>query len=260
MFNILKGRWNARHFNLRSTYTRQNFSYTSLLKNNKKFDKNGLSYYKSATALNYAISTILGFIALSYISVPVYRALCARTGFAGQPMTDKSSVEPSRLKPVDQDKRIRVKFSCETSEVLPWKMTPEQNDVYVLPGETALAFYKAKNYSDKDIIGMATYSITPGECSPYFNKIQCFCFEEQKLNAGEEVDMPVFFFIDPEFVNDSQMQDHTEIILHYSFFKATYSNNDVISTPEDSAWSNKIVDSEGRVLQPVKTVNVRYDE
>ena len=260
MFNIIRSRWNAKHFNLRNTYTKNHFSYSSILKNQHRLGKNGFSSFKSMTALNYATSTILCFFALSYVSVPVYRALCARTGFGGQPITDKSTVKPSRLKPVDQDKRIKVKFSCETSDVLPWKMTPEQKEVYVLPGETALAFYKARNYSDKDIIGMATYSITPGECSPYFNKIQCFCFEEQKLNAGEEVDMPVFFFIDPEFVRDSQMQEHTEIVLHYTFFKAAYAHNGAVSNPEDNIWSNKIVDSQGRVLQPVKTVNVRYDE
>ncbi|KAL6933399.1 related to Cytochrome c oxidase assembly protein COX11, mitochondrial [Hanseniaspora guilliermondii] len=260
MFKILGLRWNIKYLNIYKQTTR-NLSFTTILRNqNKNLNTKVGSSFKTKTALNYSISTILCLLGLGAVSIPLYRALCARTGFGGQPITDKSTVKPSRLKPVDQDKRIRVKFSCETSDVLPWKMTPEQKEVYVLPGETALAFYKAKNYSENDIIGMATYSITPGECSPYFNKIQCFCFEEQKLNAGEEVDMPVFFFIDPEFVNDSQMQEHTDIILHYSFFKATYAENGTISKPDDNEWSNKIVDEKGRVLQPVKTVNVRYDE
>lgn len=88
----------------------------------------------------------------------------------------------------------------------------------VLPGETALAFYTATNKSDEDIIGVATYSVTPGQVAPYFSKIQCFCFEEQRLNAGETVDMPVFFFIDPDFVNDPAMNKIDTIILSYTFF------------------------------------------
>ena len=88
----------------------------------------------------------------------------------------------------------------------------------MLPGETALAFYTAINKSDEDIIGVATYSVTPAQVAPYFSKIQCFCFEEQRLNAGETVDMPVFFFIDPDFINDPTMNKIDTITLSYTFF------------------------------------------
>ncbi|KAL8902378.1 MAG: hypothetical protein Q9192_000005 [Flavoplaca navasiana] len=103
---------------------------------------------------------------------------------------------------------------------MPWKFTPQQREVRVLPGETALAFFTATNKSDEDIIGVATYSVTPGQVAPYFSKIQCFCFEEQRLNAGETVDMPVFFFIDPDFVNDPTMNKIDTITLSYTFFSA----------------------------------------
>ena len=88
----------------------------------------------------------------------------------------------------------------------------------VLPGETALAFYTATNTSAEDIIGVATYSVSPGQVAPYFSKIQCFCFEEQRLAAGETVDMPVFFFIDPEFASDPQMRGIETVTLSYTFF------------------------------------------
>lgn len=88
----------------------------------------------------------------------------------------------------------------------------------VLPGETALAFYKATNLGDKDIIGVATYSVTPAQCAPYFSKIQCFCFEEQRLNAGETVDMPVFFYLDPDLLNDLNMLGVETVTLNYTFF------------------------------------------
>ena len=73
--------------------------------------------------------------------------------------------------------RLRITFAGSVSDVLPWKFTPQQREVKVLPGETALAFFKATNKSDEDIIGIATYSVTPGQVAPYFSKIQCFCFE-----------------------------------------------------------------------------------
>lgn len=88
----------------------------------------------------------------------------------------------------------------------------------VLPGETALAFYTATNEGDQDIIGVATYSVTPGQVAQYFSKIQCFCFEEQRLNKGETVDMPVFFYIDPAFVDDINMRGINTITLNYTFF------------------------------------------
>lgn len=95
---------------------------------------------------------------------------------------------------------------------------PQQREVRVLPGETALAFYKATNKSDSDIIGVATYSVTPAQVAPYFSKIQCFCFEEQRLNAGETVDMPVFFYLDPDLLNDLNMRGINEVTLSYTFF------------------------------------------
>lgn len=88
----------------------------------------------------------------------------------------------------------------------------------MLPGETALAFYTATNKGDKDIIGVATYSVTPAQCAPYFSKIQCFCFEEQRLNAGETVDMPVFFYLDPDLLNDFNMKGVETVTLNYTFF------------------------------------------
>jgi cytochrome c oxidase assembly protein subunit 11 len=122
--------------------------------------------------------------------------------------------------PVTSANRIRVTFNASTSDMLPWKFTPQQREVRVLPGETALAFYTATNTSDQDIIGVATYSVTPAQCAPYFSKIQCFCFEEQRLNAGETVDMPVFFYLDPDLLNDLNMKGVETVTLSYTFFSA----------------------------------------
>ncbi|KAJ5805265.1 Cytochrome c oxidase assembly protein CtaG/Cox11 [Penicillium riverlandense] len=187
------------------------------------------SQKRNASTMYYTISLILGTVALAYGSVPLYKMvrldrhqstpaplpdtnpflvnpqICQQTGWGGQPiLTHRGG---------DGDTASRV--------------TP-QREVRVLPGETALAFYTATNKSPQDIIGVATYSVTPGQVAPYFSKIQCFCFEEQKLNAGESVDMPVFFFIDPDFATDPNMKGIDTITLSYTFFKAKYDDNGVL--------------------------------
>ncbi|KAI8284501.1 hypothetical protein K4K60_001865 [Colletotrichum sp. SAR11_57] len=186
----------------------------------------------------YTLSVILGTVALSYGSVPLYKMICQTTGWGGQPIRahgpDVDYSEDglaSRLVPVTSVNRIRVTFSSSVSDVLPWKFTPQQREVRVLPGETALAFYTATNTSDTDIIGVATYSVTPGQVAPYFSKIQCFCFEEQRLNAGETVDMPVFFYLDPDIVNDVNMRGIETVTLNYTFFKAKYDDNGRFKAP-----------------------------
>lgn len=146
--------------------------------------------------------------------------ICQTTGWGGQPVRhngDEADIA-RKLVPVTSAKRIKVNFSSSVSDVLPWKFVPQQREVSVLPGETALAFYTATNNGDKDIIGVATYSVTPAQCAPYFSKIQCFCFEEQRLNAGETVDMPVFFYLDPDLLNDLNMKGVETVTLNYTFF------------------------------------------
>ncbi|EEH22999.1 hypothetical protein PABG_05210 [Paracoccidioides brasiliensis Pb03] len=189
-----------------------------------------MSHERNQSALYYAMSVIIGTIALAYGSVPMYKMICQQTGWNGQPIqTLRTEKDPaSRLKPVTSSRRLRITFNGSVSDVLPWKFTPQQREVRVLPGETALAFYTATNKGPNDIIGVATYSVTPAQVSPYFSKIQCFCFEEQRLSAGESVDMPVFFFIDPDFVNDPAMRSIDTITLSYTFFKARYDSNGVL--------------------------------
>ncbi|KAK0674487.1 cytochrome c oxidase assembly protein CtaG/Cox11-domain-containing protein [Cercophora samala] len=179
----------------------------------------------------YTISVILGTVALSYGSVPMYKMICQTTGWGGQPIRahggggSSSSADEditAKLTPITTSPRIRVSFSASVSDLLDWKFVPQQREVRVLPGETALAFYTATNNSDKDIIGVATYSVTPAQVAPYFSKIQCFCFEEQRLQAGETVDMPVFFYLDPDLLNDLNMKGIESVVLNYTFFKARY--------------------------------------
>src|SRR5258707_709965 len=113
-------------------------------------------------------------------------------GWGGQPVKSKQhfgnpSAAENTLVPVQSANRIRITFTSSVSSILPWSFTPQQREVRIRPGETALAFYTATNKGPEDIIGVATYSVTPANVAPYFSKIQCFCFEEQRLAAGETV-------------------------------------------------------------------------
>lgn len=104
---------------------------------------------------------IITALGVTYAAVPLYRMFCAATGFAGTPQVGTGRFEADRLVPVEGARRIKVHFNADKADQLPWKFAPQQQYVTVLPGETSLAFYKAKNNSDQDFIGIATYNVTP---------------------------------------------------------------------------------------------------
>lgn len=166
----------------------------------------------------YLSSTAIALIGLVYASVPLYRTFCQQTGYAGTP---KVSQLTENLGPIAGSSPVKVSFVADVSKCLPWKFIPEQKSISVRPGQTALAFYSAKNEGSREIVGMATYSVMPPKAAEYFNKIQCFCFEEQRLAPGEQVDMPIFFYLDPEFAMDPKMENVKDIVLGYTFFEAT---------------------------------------
>ncbi|KAJ1556243.1 Cytochrome c oxidase assembly protein cox11, mitochondrial [Cladochytrium tenue] len=169
----------------------------------------------------YVASVIVTFVGLSYAAVPLYKLICTNTGLDGTPVVaDGDRYDPDVVKPVAGARPIKITFQSSLSDAMKWRFVPQTREVSVVPGETALAFYTAENPTDEDITGISTYSVVPGKAAQYFNKIQCFCFEEQKLAAKEEVDMPVFFYIDPEFAFDPWMKDVNHITLHYTFFRS----------------------------------------
>lgn len=183
----------------------------------------------------YSSAVIIMAVGASYAAVPLYRMFCAATGFAGTPKVGTGRFEAERLVPVEGARRIKVHFNADKSEQLPWTFTPQQKFVNVLPGETSLAFYKAKNTSDRDIIGIATYNVTPDRIAPYFSKVECFCFEEQRLLAGEEVDMPLLFFLDKDMLDDPACKNVDSVVLSYTFFKARRNEHGQLEpdAPED---------------------------
>ncbi|MBX9804835.1 MAG: cytochrome c oxidase assembly protein [Alphaproteobacteria bacterium] len=152
-------------------------------------------------------------LVLAYASVPLYRLFCQKTGFGGTTQVAKAPSTSIR------DREITVRFNADVHRDLPWHFRPLQTEIKVKIGENALAFYESQNFSDKPISGMATYNVTPDKAALYFNKVACFCFEEQVLSPQQRVDMPVQFFIDPDYADDPDLKDVHTITLSYTFFK-----------------------------------------
>lgn len=158
-------------------------------------------------------------LGLSYAAVPLYRIFCQAYSYGGTTQEGHDAERVGSMEAV-RERIIRVHFNADTAASMTWNFRPQQNVIKVHPGETALAFYTARNPTDKPVIGVSTYNVVPFDAGQYFNKIQCFCFEEQLLNPHEEVHMPVFFYIDPEFAEDPKMENVDILTLSYTFFEA----------------------------------------
>jgi len=122
------------------------------------------------------------------------------------------------LKPVAGGQIVTVTFDSNVSAGTPFTFRPATPAVRVVAGETALAFFTCRNNSTRPVTGVATYNVYPPKAGLYFNKVQCFCFEQQRLLPGEEVDMPVFFYLDPEIYEDEQLRGLKNVTLSYTFF------------------------------------------
>jgi len=161
----------------------------------------------------FCVAAVAGMAALSYASVPLYDLFCRVTGYGGTTQVAASSegVEVG-------DRTITIRFNADTARGMPWRFRPQQREVKLLVGEERLAFYSAYNPTDKPVAGTATYNVSPAKAGVYFNKIDCFCFTEQVLEAGRSVQMPVSFFVDPSIMDDRSMDGVNEITLSYTFF------------------------------------------
>ena len=180
----------------------------------------------NADFAKYLTALVVAVVGATYASVPLYRMFCQATGFGGT--TRRATLEEKlaseewseRERERASAREITITFNADVAEGMPWRFTPTQKSIKVRPGESALAFYTARNLSRSPVTGVATYNVQPNKCGTYFNKVQCFCFEEQRLRGREEVDMPVLFYIDPEFASDPNMRDVTNLVLSYTFFKS----------------------------------------
>jgi cytochrome c oxidase assembly protein subunit 11 len=159
------------------------------------------------------VSVVVFMGALAWASVPFYDWFCRVTGFGGT--TDVATTGSDEI----LDQTITVRFDGSINKNMPWEFKPVQREMELRIGETGLAFYEAYNPTDKPVAGSASYNVTPYEAGGFFSKIQCFCFEEQVLQPGERVQMPVTFFVDPEIVTDRDAKYVHTITLSYTFYE-----------------------------------------
>jgi len=160
-----------------------------------------------------AAGVVLLMGSLAWASVPFYNWFCQVTGFGGTTGVAEQGSD------IVLDQTITIRFDASLERDMPWKFTPMVRQVELKIGETGLAFYEAYNPTDRVIAGSASYNVAPFEAGGFFTKIDCFCFEQQVLQPGERVQMPVTFFVDPEIVTDRDAKYVQHITLSYTFYE-----------------------------------------
>lgn len=158
------------------------------------------------------LAFVAGMVGMAYAAVPLYDMFCRVTGYNG------TTQRVEQASDVVLDEKVRVTFDANTSGGLPWEFKPVQRDIDIRIGETVQVMYRAKNLSSKPTTGQATFNVTPMQAGAYFNKVQCFCFTETTLQPGEEMEMPVVFFVDPEIVKAVETKDIKTLTLSYTFY------------------------------------------
>ncbi len=169
---------------------------------------------KNRRLLGVSFGVVVGMVGLAYASVPLYDLFCRVTGFGGTPMIGQAA--PA----TPGEAVVTVRFNAATQPNLPWRFTAQQPSMRLRVGEEALAFYVAQNTAAGPVTGISTYNVTPDVVGKYFHKVACFCFEEQTLEPGQSVDMPISFWVDPRIAQDPQTRDIRTITVNYTFFRS----------------------------------------
>ena len=159
------------------------------------------------------VSLVILMGCLAWASVPFYDWFCRVTGFGGVTAVAASGSETIL------DTTIKLRFDASLERDMPWEFKPVQREMTLRIGETGLAFYEAYNPTNRAVAGSASYNVAPFEAGGFFTKIDCFCFEEQVLQPGERVEMPVTFYVDPEIVDDRDAKYTKSITLSYTFYE-----------------------------------------
>lgn len=169
---------------------------------------------KNRRVFTFVISGVFAMVGLAFAAVPLYDLFCRVTGYGGT--TQVSQTGADRI----LERKIQVQFNSDTHRDMPWTFKPDQRAVAVQLGQDALISYSALNPTNRPVTGTAIYNVTPQKVGKYFHKTQCFCFDRQTLRPGQDITMPVVFYIDPDMDDDPAMDDVTSITLSYTFFKS----------------------------------------
>ena len=169
---------------------------------------------------------VAGMVGAAYASVPFYTWFCRVTGYGGT--TQVASNAPDHI----LGRTLTIRFDSNVGPGLPWRFEPEQNEISVHIGEVATVHYRVINEAAREISGQASYNVSPPQVGAYFTKINCFCFTEQRLKAGETREMTVVFYVDPELVKDRDQDDLNGITLSYTFYRLPDRERPVAEAPD----------------------------
>jgi cytochrome c oxidase assembly protein subunit 11 len=161
-----------------------------------------------------AASLAIAMVGLGFAAVPLYKIFCQVTGFGGTTMK-VSEAKAATVAPTN--KTMVIRFDANQRD-LPWEFKPERPTDTVTVGARDMSIFLARNDSSEAVTGSATFNVTPALAGKYFNKIQCFCFVEQTLQPGQQVRMPVLYYVDPQILTDPETKDIEEITLSYTFY------------------------------------------
>jgi cytochrome c oxidase assembly protein subunit 11 len=156
----------------------------------------------------------LAMVGAAYASVPLYQLFCQVTGYGGTTRVATQAADKVLAR------TIKVRFDANVAPGVPWTFAPEKPEVELGLGENGLAFYQVKNNSDRAVTAVATYNVTPHKAGPYFQKLECFCFQDRTLQPGESMELPVIFYVDPALATDKNVREITQVTLSYTFFEA----------------------------------------
>ena len=187
---------------------------------------------RNGTTVLLLVSVVAGMVGMSFASVPLYRIFCAATGLNGT--TQRAAALPGRV----AARLVTVRFDAQTAPGLDWGFRPLQEAITVHPGEQNQVFFRTVNRSASQVTARAVYNVTPTKVGIYFDKLQCFCFNNQTLAPGQSVDMGVVFFVDPDMLTDPDTREVRSITLSYTMFRAPESAPSTASTaPQSGARS-----------------------
>jgi cytochrome c oxidase assembly protein subunit 11 len=160
------------------------------------------------------LAVVAGMTGLSFAAVPLYRLFCAVTGYGGTPKVGLTAA------PGAVAQTVTVRFNADTNPGLPWRFRPVQTEIRLPLGDEQVAFYTARNLEDTPVTGVAVYNVTPEKAGKYFHKTACFCFNQQTLAPGQEMQFPLSFWVDPALAADRDTADLHTITLSYTFFRS----------------------------------------
>ena len=166
-----------------------------------------------------ALLASAGMLGLGFAAVPLYDLFCRVTGFGGTTQVASAAEAAEAAARSAGSPTISIRFDANTARDMPWTFRPRQVTDTVQIGQRDMAIYEAKNLSSVPITGTASFNVEPEQAGPYFNKIQCFCFTEQTLQPGQEVTMPVLYYVDPSALDDPNMRGVEQITLSYTFHR-----------------------------------------